>query len=115
MALFFKREEELEVQQEDLDIIDLDQTSEWSRLDLERELLNKKEEEYIEEFSDELAIMDVTDNDISIAELEKKAEEETRLAEESQIWESKVDKISLDGKEMEEIAEEETEEEVQLQ
>ena len=115
MALFFKREEELEVQQEDLDIIDLDQTSEWSRLDLERELLNKKEEEYIEEFSDELAIMDVTDNDISIAELEKKVEEETRLAEESQIWESKVDEISLDGKEMEEIAEEETEEEVQLQ
>lgn len=115
MALFFKREEELEVQQEDLDIIDLDQTSEWSRLDLERELLNKKEEEYIEEFSDELAIMDVTDNDISIAELEKKVEEEIRLAEESQIWESKVDKISLDGKEMEEIPEEETEEEVQLQ
>ena len=44
MGLFFKRaEEEVKIQREEIEIIDLDQTSEWSKLDLERELLKQKE------------------------------------------------------------------------
>lgn len=77
MAFFFRREEVIdENEKEELDIIDLDQTSEWSRLELERELLNQKQEKYMEELGDELAIIDALENDISIRELEKKAERE---------------------------------------
>lgn len=116
MGLFFKREEEeVKIQREEIEIIDLDQTSEWSKLDLERELLKQKEEEYIEEFSDELAIIDVVDNDISIIELEKKVGEETRLAEEKRTWEWEAETMSSEVEEDEGTEAVLDEEEVELQ
>ena len=116
MALFFRREEAVEEnRKDDLDIIDLDQTSEWSRLDLEKELLNKREEEYMEELGDELAIIDALENDISISEIEKKVEKENEdrkyiieeidlevEEEEVEYEEVTLDYISMEEEEQEE-------------
>ena len=67
--LFGRREEIEEVLDDDLDVINLDETAGWSKLDVAEELAKKRATRLMEEISDELAIIDVVEDDVEIEEL----------------------------------------------
>lgn len=74
MKSFFNRHEEdiedfLEEEEEDLDIIDLDETAGWSKLDVAEELAKQQATNLLEEIGDELAIIDAVEEDVEIEEL----------------------------------------------
>lgn len=72
MRKFFNRqdEEELEeLQEEELDIINLDETAEWSKLEVAAEAAKQQAVNLMEEIGDELAILDVVEEDVKIEEL----------------------------------------------
>ena len=73
---FNRREEEIEefMDDDDLDIINLDETAGWSKLEVAEELAKKQAENLMEEIGDELAIIDVVEDDIEIEKLEETAE-----------------------------------------
>ena len=60
-------EEHLE---EELEIIDLDETAGWSKLEVAEALQKQKAEEWIEEIGDELAIIDVVEENLEINNME---------------------------------------------
>lgn len=65
--LFGKREEIEEIlDEDDLEVINLDETSEWSKLDVAEELAKKRAVSLMEEIGDELAIIDVVEEDTYI-------------------------------------------------
>ena len=73
MKKFFDRDEE-EIEdciedEEDLDIINLDETAGWSKLDVAEEMIKQKAANLMEEIGDELAILDVVEEDVKIEEL----------------------------------------------
>ena len=73
MKRFFNRdEEEIEdymEEDEDLDVINLDETAGWSKLDVAEEMAKQRVSDLMEEIGDELAILDVVEEDIKIEEL----------------------------------------------
>ena len=81
MKNFFNRhEEEIEefMEEDDLDIINLDETSGGSKLEVAEELAKKQAENLMEEIGDELAIIDVVEDDVEIEKLEETVELDTR-------------------------------------
>ena len=72
---FNRREEEIEeiLEEDDLDIINLDETAGWSKLEIAEELAKRQAENLMEELGDELAILDVVEDDIEIEELPKRS------------------------------------------
>ena len=78
MKSFFKRnEEEIEdYMEEETDIIDLDETAGWSKLDVAEEIARQKAASLMEEIGDELAILDVVEEDIRIEELKPQIKQE---------------------------------------
>lgn len=80
MKSFFNRDEEIEErveEEEELDIIDLDETAGWSKLDVAEEMAKQKAANLMEEIGDELAILDVVEEDIKIEELRLRKRQET--------------------------------------
>ena len=79
MKSFFNRnEEEIEdYMEEETDIIDLDETAGWSKLDVAEEMAKQKAANLMEEIGDELAILDVVEEDIRIEELKLQIKQET--------------------------------------
>ena len=74
MKSFFNRHEEeiddfLEEEDDDLDIINLDETAGWSKLDVAEEMAKQQAASLMEEIGDELAIIDVVEEDVEIEEL----------------------------------------------
>lgn len=69
---FNRREEEIEenlYEEDDFEIIDLDDTAEWSKFEVAEELAKKQAENLMEEIGDELAIIDAVEEDTFIDEL----------------------------------------------
>ena len=77
---FNRRDEEIEefVEDDDLDIINLDETSGWSKLEIAEELAKKQAENLMEEIGDELAIIDVVEDDVEIEKLAETVEIDAR-------------------------------------
>ena len=77
---FNRREEEIEefMEDDDLNVIDLDETAGWSKLEVAEELAKRQAENLMEEIGDELAIIDVVEDDVEIEKLEETAELDTR-------------------------------------
>ena len=79
MKNFFKRyEEEIEEVFEgdnDLDIINLDETAGWSKLDIAEELAKQQAVNLMEEIGDELAIIDAVEEDVVVEELKPREKE----------------------------------------
>ena len=69
---FNRREEEIEenlYEEDDFEIIDLDDTAEWSKLEVATQLAKQQAENLMEEIGDELAIIDAVEEDTFIEEL----------------------------------------------
>lgn len=69
---FNRREEEIEenlYEEDGFEIIDLDDTAEWSKLDVAAQLAKQQAENLMEEIGDELAIIDAVEEDTFIEEL----------------------------------------------
>ncbi len=79
----FGRREEIENihDEDDLDVINLDETAGWSKLEIAEELAKKRAETMMEEIGDELAIMDVVEEDIKIEELKPRVKKGTGIEE----------------------------------
>ena len=77
---FNRRDEEIEefVEDDDLDIIDLDETSGWSKLEIAEELAKQQATNLMEEIGDELAIIDVVEDDVEIDKLAETVELDAR-------------------------------------
>ena len=73
---FNRRDEEIEeiMEEDDLDIINLDETSGWSKLEIAEELAKQQAENMMEEIGDELAIIDVVEEDLEFEKLGETAE-----------------------------------------
>ncbi|MBR5596918.1 MAG: Ig-like domain-containing protein [Lachnospiraceae bacterium] len=103
MKSFFNRhEEEIEElleEEDDLDIIDLDDTAEWSRLDIAEELAKQQAENLMEEIGDELAIIDVVEDDVVIKKPEHNDED--------------IEYLSSDDEDMEYIVEADEEDDIE--
>jgi len=73
MKSFFNRhEEDIEdfvEEDDDLDIINLDETAGWSKLEVAEELAKQKAANIMEEIGDELAIIDAVEEDTVIEDL----------------------------------------------
>ena len=70
MKNFFNRRDEIEeVVEDDLDIINLDETAEWSKLDVAEEMAKKQAAGMMAEIGEELAAMDAVEEEIEIKEL----------------------------------------------
>ena len=73
MKSFFGRRSEIEeVGKDDLDIINLDETAEWSRLDVAAEMAKKQAAVMMAEIGEELAAMDAVEEEMEIKELRSK-------------------------------------------
>ena len=69
MKSFFGRRDEIEeVEKDDLDIINLDETAEWSKLDVAAEMAKKQAAGMMAEIGEELAAMDAVEEEIEIKE-----------------------------------------------
>ena len=107
---FNRREEEIEELMEDdeLNIINLDETAGWSKLEVAEELAKKQAENLMEEIGDGLAIIDVVEDDIEIEKLEETAElnlEKIREAERTAV--NKRNQYVADDDDLEYITDEE--------
>lgn len=107
---FNRREEEIEELMEDdeLNIINLDETAGWSKLEVAEELAKKQAEKLMEEIGDGLAIIDVVEDDIEIEKLEETAElnlEKIREAERTAV--NKRNQYVADDDDLEYITDEE--------
>lgn len=72
MRNFFSRREEIEEnlnEDDGFEIIDLDDTTEWSKFEVAEELAKQQAENLMEEIGDELAIIDAVEEDTFIEEL----------------------------------------------
>ena len=73
MKSFFNRQEEdieeFIEEDDDLDIINLDETAGWSKLEVAEELARQQAANLIEEIGDELAIIDAVEEDTAIEDL----------------------------------------------
>lgn len=104
---FNRREEEIEefVEEDELDIINLDETAGWSKLEIAEELAKQQATNLMEEIGDELAIIDVVEDDIEIDKLaetlEIDAKEVNRRAKET--VKGSVTFVDLDELEDEEL------------
>lgn len=117
MKKLFGRQEEIEeVLDDDLDVINLDETAGWSKLEVAEALAKKRAASLMEELGDELAIIDVLEEDVEIEELEPQIRKNA-------VYEGKKDTYSegrkivlqefpeemLDDEEMEELQDEDIE------
>lgn len=115
MKSFFNRHEEdieefLE-EEEDLDIIDLDETAGWSKLDVAEELAKQQAANMMEEIGDELAIIDVVEEDIEIEELKppKREKASTYTAAKAEVPVRTIQELSEEDLEVEELSDEDIE------
>ena len=120
MKGFLGRREEIErnLQEDDLDVINLDETAGWSKLEVAEELAKRKVESMMEEIGDELAIIDAVEEDIAIEEPEYFDEEDeiaigtnSEVSKEIQEENVDVDIDELPEAEIEYISEDEDEDE----
>ena len=71
-SFFNKHEEEIDdffEEEDELEIIDLDETAGWSKLDVAEELAKQQAAELMEELGDELAMMDSEEDEVEIESL----------------------------------------------
>ncbi len=132
MKNFFNRyEEEIDDNpgegEEELDIINLDETAGWSKLEVADELVKQQAAELMEEIGDELAIIDVVEEDIEIQELKPREvktkntyktsanKEPVRELEELSEEELELDELSEDEIEFERIQKEIKEEDIEIE
>lgn len=116
MKRFFNRHEEeieevWEDEEEDLDIIDLDETAGWSKLDVAEEMAKQQAADLMEEIGDELAIIDVVEEDVEIEELKplKTERASTYVAAKTEVPVRGVQELSEVDLEVEELADEDIE------
>ena len=105
---FNRREEEIEefMEEDDLDIINLDETSGWSKLEVAEELAKQQAANLMEEIGDELAIIDVVEDDIEIEKLAETLEIDSKEVNRRVMKTAKgsVTFVDLDELEEEELA-----------
>lgn len=105
---FNRREEEIEefMEEDDLDIINLDETSGWSKLEVAEELAKQQAANLMEEIGDELAIIDVVEDDIEIEKLAETLEIDSKEVNRRVMETAKgsVTFVDLDELEEEELA-----------
>lgn len=111
MKSFFNRHEEdiedfLEEEEEDLDIIDLDETAGWSKLDVAEELAKQQATNLLEEIGDELAIIDAVEEDVEIEELDSRKTEAaiTYAAAKAEMPARMIQELSEEELELEELS-----------
>ena len=111
MKSFFNRHEEdiedfLEEEEEDLDIIDLDETAGWSKLDVAEELAKQQATNLLEEIGDELAIIDAVEEDVEIEELTPRKTEaaSTYVAAKAEMPARMIQEFSEEELELEELS-----------
>lgn len=124
MKKLFGRQEEVEevLDEDDFDVINLDETAGWSKLEVAEELAKKRAALMMEEIGDELAIIDVVEEDVEIEELKPRIrksveskEQKTRIKENTYIEPKKVvlqelpDEMLDEDIEMEELQDEDIE------
>ena len=112
-SFFNRREEEIEEVWEDeddeLEIINLDETAGWSKLDVAEELAKRQAEEFMEELGDELAIIDVVEEDIEMEELKPQQAPKKSTYTAAKVPEKVLQELSEEDLESGEDAEEELE------
>ena len=119
MKKLFGRREEIEeiMGEDDLDVINLDETAGWSKLDVAEELAKKRVAGLMEEIGDELAIIDVVEEDVEIEELKpqvrKRVEPEEKKVQEKTDTYAETKKVMLQELPEEMLDEEEEMEELQ--
>ena len=105
---FNRREGEIEefMEEDDLDIINLDETSGWSKLEVAEELAKQQAANLMEEIGDELAIIDVVEDDIEIEKLAETLEIDSKEVNRRVMETAKgsVTFVDLDELEEEELA-----------
>ena len=105
---FNRREGEIEefMEEDDLDIINLDETSGWSKLEVAEELARQQAANLMEEIGDELAIIDVVEDDIEIEKLAETLEIDSKEVNRRVMETAKgsVTFVDLDELEEEELA-----------
>ena len=81
MKKLFGRQDEIEEfqKEDDLDVINLDETAGWSKLEVAEELAKKRAALMMEEIGDELAIIDVVEEDVEIEELKPQARKNVEI------------------------------------
>ena len=100
--------EDMLEEEEDLDIINLDETAGWSKLEVAEELAKQQAANLMEEIGDELAIIDVVEEDVEIEELKpRKAEKkDTYITKAEKAIEkpmkSELEEVSVDDGELQE-------------
>ena len=124
MKKLFGRQEEIEevLDEDDFDVINLDETAGWSKLEVAEELAKKRAALMMEEIGDELAIIDVVEEDVEIEELKPQTrkgvelkEEKTHIKGDTYIENNKVvlqqlpEEMSDDDVEMEELQDDDIE------
>ena len=112
MRNFFGRREEIEEnlnEDDGFEIIDLDDTTEWSKFEVAEELAKQQAENLMEEIGDELAIIDAVEEDTFIEELRQSivSEESTYETEVSEAADVDLEEAEVVREEAE-VALEET-------
>ena len=95
---FNRREEENEefMEEDELNIIDLDETTGWSKLAIAEELAKQQAANLMEEIGDELAIIDVVEDDVEIDEVAKTAEINVKEIEKITKLEEQIKVVDVD-------------------
>ena len=116
MKSFFNRYDEeiddtLEKEEEELEIINLDETAGWSKLEVADELVKQQAAQLMEEIGDELAIIDVVEEDVEIQELKphKVKNESTYKTSVNKEFAQELQELSEEELELEELSEDEIE------
>ena len=113
MKSFFNRhEEEIEdFLEEELDIINLDETAGWSKLDVAEEMAKQQAANMIEEIGDELAIIDVVEEDVEIEELKPRKPEKasTYAAAKAEVPVRTIQEFSEEELEVEDLSDDDIE------
>ena len=108
--------EEIQVE-DDLDVINLDETAGWTKLEVAEELAKERAAMMMEEIGDELAIIDVVEEDVEIEELkplkknsaDSKAKKDTYIETKKVVLQQLPEEMLDDDIEMEELRDEDIE------